>query len=129
MDLSHHLKKFVRVFNVAGDILPQDFMLMEPATLVARHMQRNTPPEMFRSIVHDQNLQFMATGTFICDFEHGEEEALVKVATTYQGAAWEVRLKNTNDLERNEFYAVFANPMDAYSFVQEAALKDLGRST
>ncbi len=119
MDLSHHLKEFVRVFNVVGDISPQDFLLMQPATLVAQHMQKKTPQETFRSIVNEQNFQFMATGTFFCDFEHGEEEALVNAATKYEGAAWEIKLKNTCDLERNEFYAVFANPMDAYSFVQE----------
>ena len=47
MDLSHHLKEFVRVFNVVGDISPQDFLLMQPATLVAQHMQKKTPQETF----------------------------------------------------------------------------------
>lgn len=126
MDLSHHLKEFVRVFNVAGDISPQDMMLMHSAMLVAQHFEKKTCPEAFRAIIYEQNLQYCVTGTFICDFEHGEETALIKDATKYGGAwetklqARETKLQDTRDPERNEFYAVFANPMDAYSFVRKA---------
>tara|TARA_B100001059_G_scaffold160764_1_gene160318 strand:+ start:488 stop:640 length:153 start_codon:yes stop_codon:yes gene_type:complete len=43
----------------------------------------------------------------------------MKIATKY-GGAWETKLQDTNDPERNEFYAVFGTPIDAYSFVRKA---------
>ena len=119
MDLSYHLAEFVRVFNVMGDISPQDMLFIYTATLVTQHRDKNTPIEDFRAIINKEKLQDKITGAFICDFQHGEERGMVQAAKQH-GGLWETKLESTGDPEDNEFYAVFLNPMDAYSFMGEA---------
>ena len=119
MDLSYHLAEFTRVFNVMGDISPSDKRLMYTATLVFQHMVKKTPKEEFQAIINKEKLQDKITGAFICDFQHGEERDMVQAAKQH-GGLWETKLESTGDPEDNEFYAVFLNPMDAYSFMGEA---------
>ena len=119
MNLSTSLSQFVRVFNIIGDLNPQDMLFMYTAVLVTQHMNTNTPINEFNSIIEEKHLQTKITGAFICDFQPGEVQKMIEVTETYNGR-WETKLPNSDDPEDNEFYAVFSTPMDAYAFMREA---------
>jgi len=119
MELSYHLSEFVRVFNIMGNLSPQDMLVMYTAVLVAQHCVKKTPVEEFQAIVNRQNLQEKVTGASIIDFPHTEADDLVKVVKKY-GGVWETKLGSSGDSEDNAFYAAFINPMKAYSFMMEA---------
>ena len=119
MELSYHLSEFVRVFNIMGELSPQDMLVMYTAVLVAKHSVKKTPMEEFQAIVNRQNLQDRVTGASIIDFPSTEADDLVKFAKKY-GGVWETKLGSSGDSEDNAFYAAFINPMKAYSFMMDA---------